>query len=261
MIHLDEANSSCYGLGVQRKALQPVTNIPVLIPCEDGKTTDGKAWFDLDEDHLFAHLHGRDDSLRPLRIVRADELKNLRTSLSSGEARFLADCLALKHAHNSKDQLALQGPYERLFPFLVGKELWEWAGKVDADSGFPADEQRRMQETFGRVLDRQDRSWTIPILLPIVGHALRDVRLVLWWFQNVFTPAIFCPDLKTAIFVKGLLGEIRCCPRCEKLFVPRNSNVDYCSPAHRDAHRVARWRAQRETKRITAKKKNRRKKR
>ena len=173
MIQLDEAKCSCYGCGVQRKALHPVTNVPVLIPCEDGNTGEGKAWFDIDEDDRFAHLHGRDHRLRWLRIVRTDVLKHLRTSLSSGEARFLADCLALKHAHNSKDQLALQGPYERLLPYLVGKELWEWAGKVDADSGF-AEEQRRMQETFGRVLDRQDRNWTIPVLLPIVAHALRE---------------------------------------------------------------------------------------
>ena len=155
MIQLDEAKCSCYGCGVQRKALHPVTNVPVLIPCEDGNTGEGKAWFDIDEDDRFAHLHGRDHRLRWLRIVRTDVLKHLRTSLSSGEARFLADCLALKHAHNSKDQLALQGPYERLLPYLVGKELWEGMGKSTPipDLRRNSDECRRLSAGYstGRI--------------------------------------------------------------------------------------------------------------
>ena len=245
MIQLDEAKCSCYGLCVQRKALHPVTDIPIIISCEDRKIPDGQAYVDIDS------------PFRPVRIFTAAEWgkKDILRSLKPRDVRFLGDCWLLRRAYNSKDQLAVQPSWERLYPFLIGRELWD-EGKFDS-----LPEQQRMANIVGRSLAVQERQGIISWLPVVVSQALRDVRLVLWWFEKVekFMPAIFCPDLKTAIFVKGLLGEIRCCPRCEKLFVPRNSNVDYCSPAHRDAHRVARWRAQIAMKRMAAKKKKRRK--
>ena len=256
MIRLDEPERISYDKLVQTSSSHSVTTIPIIIPCEKGKTPDGRANFAdtfVDEENPSGR-NTRRVIFWSVRIVKDDDLKNLRRSLSASEALFLADCLVLKKAYNSKDRLALQRPYERLFPFLVGKEHWD-KNKFDE-----IPEKRRLAEIFALTMVDQGRQGIVNCLPKLVSKALDDVRLVLWWFQKggeVLTPAIFCPDLKTAIFVKGLLEEIRCCPRCEKLFIPKNSKVEYCSPAHRDAHRMARWRQQKETKRATKKKKRR----
>ncbi len=229
---------------MQRYQLRTVTDIPVLIPCEAGKPCDGLANF-------YAHL-----LFEEVRIVKPEELKNLRTSLKPDEARFLADCLALRVAANKRDQLALEGPYERLWPFITGQANWPSPVKViqidpDFHLGWP---DPGVAKAFASGASGE-LSWIHVFLPQLVTNALRDVKLVLWWFkkQQKFIPAIFCPDLKTALFLKGLLGEIRICPRCNKPFVPLNANIDYCSPAHREAHRVARWRAQKKLEASTAK--------
>ena len=61
-------------------------------------------------------------------------------------------------------------------------------------------------------------------------------------------PAIYCTDLDSAFYVHTFLiaptGSIgyRMCPHCGEQFLQERSNQDYCIPAHREAHRVARWR-------------------
>lgn len=233
MIALDMSKPTRYGFFVQRVTLQPVTEVPLIVPCKDGEPHDGHANFNHNEIAM------------KIRIVKDDELKDLKKALSPSEANFLADCLALKHAYNAKDPVALERPYNRLWPHLV--------------SGIPGldDSAAVLTKIFSST-----PNW-VPVCLPqLVSNKLCDVRLVLWWFgfdkeemfeRGKFTPAFFCPDLKTALFFKGLLGQIRICPRCEKVFVPRKGNIDYCSPAHRDAHRVARWRAQKQATAVNAK--------
>jgi ribosomal protein S27AE len=67
-------------------------------------------------------------------------------------------------------------------------------------------------------------------------------------------PAIFCPDYKTAVFVRLVLGKrldlrnrlsksVKFCPRCGKHFVQSHPKQEYDTPKCREAHRVARWRA------------------
>ena len=228
---------------MQRSRYKPLHDIPVVIPCE-GQHSDGLMNFDASN-----MLHG-------LRIVQVEELRNIRNSLTPDEAQFLADVLKLRSAANNDDQLALEGPYERLWPFITGQANWPSSVKVSQiDSEFHlAWSDAATRKAFAKGASG-DRHWIDVFLPQLVTNALRDVRLVLWWYRKArtFTPAISCPDLKTALFFKGLLGEIRVCPKCEKLFRPKNPNIDYCSPAHREAHRIARWRAQKEAQRIAAK--------
>ena len=72
-------------------------------------------------------------------------------------------------------------------------------------------------------------------------------RLVLWWTGKRFTPAIWCEDVKTAFYVRALLDVVggkglRICPHCSEVFFQQRPDQNYCSVAHREAHRVARWR-------------------
>jgi hypothetical protein len=74
-----------------------------------------------------------------------------------------------------------------------------------------------------------------------------DAKFVIWHSEkeNRFIPALYCSNRKTAAFIVQFMGRIRVCPKCGVPFIPLAGNVDYCCPAHREAHRVARsrWRA------------------
>ena len=82
-------------------------------------------------------------------------------------------------------------------------------------------------------------------------------QLVLWWTGVRFTPAIWCYDMKTAFYVRALLGKgLRICPHCSEPFPQKRPDQNYCSVAHREAHRVARWRLQQKQKATGKKVKN-----
>jgi hypothetical protein len=73
-------------------------------------------------------------------------------------------------------------------------------------------------------------------------------RLVMWFPNDgtgLLSPAIYCPNLKTAAFVALFRGGMRVCPRCGILYVPDKETRDYCTPAHGIAYRTARSRGNR----------------
>jgi hypothetical protein len=64
--------------------------------------------------------------------------------------------------------------------------------------------------------------------------------------ERRLSPGIYCPDLKTAVIVASLFGDsFRICPKCRKVFF---ATKIYCSPRCEGSHRVARWRARKETR-------------
>jgi len=70
------------------------------------------------------------------------------------------------------------------------------------------------------------------------------VDLVFWWTGERFTPALYCKDPKFALYVYILTHKgWGVCPHCGRWFEQDRSDQNYCSIAHREAHRVARWRA------------------
>jgi hypothetical protein len=81
-------------------------------------------------------------------------------------------------------------------------------------------------------------------LIPLFNQAIQAARLVMWQppgkrSQNL-TPAIYCPDLETALLVGLLLsrgGGMTACLGCGVLFVPRRPNQAYhdhlCANRHR----------------------------
>jgi len=93
---------------------------------------------------------------------------------------------------------------------------------------------------------RQDPHWMLSFA---ISEELQDVRGVLWWADNRFTPAFWCKNLRTAFYVRVLLSTVggkgfRICPSCVEPFLQVRSDQDYCCTAHQAAHRMARWRAQ-----------------
>ena len=89
-----------------------------------------------------------------------------------------------------------------------------------------------------------DEKW---LLSQLMSEALGTAKLVLWWSGKRFRPALYCPDNKTAInaflLMKAAGTGWGVCPKCGSFFEQKRSDQTYCSIAHREAHRVARWRA------------------
>lgn len=78
--------------------------------------------------------------------------------------------------------------------------------------------------------------------------AFPNAQLALWRTNGRYRSAIYCNTLETALYVHtfimaptGGLGW-RICPHCNVEFFQKQSNQDYCIPAHGDTHRVARSR-------------------
>ncbi|MFZ0278439.1 MAG: hypothetical protein WA254_03875 [Candidatus Sulfotelmatobacter sp.] len=93
-----------------------------------------------------------------------------------------------------------------------------------------------------------------------ISARLKSAQLVVWNYHGKPTLAIFCPSIVTALFAKLLLSRVSgkglaVCPQCGIPFVTKRPNQDYCSIKHREAHRVARYRAK---KTINSKNKKRR---
>jgi hypothetical protein len=78
------------------------------------------------------------------------------------------------------------------------------------------------------------------------------VQLVLWRVGTRLMPALYCASVEIAAYATALFGRRwKVCPysACEKKwFIPIRSTQDYCCRAHREAHRVARWRKRQKAK-------------
>jgi len=204
---------------VTREAYKTVTSIPILMPVT-GRDSDGRANFDLN--HPVS---------RKVHIFADDDLAKLKKLLPANDWKFLSGVLGVKQAFESKDQLKLRQGYADVAPVMLGTSA--------------SNEEMQLQKDFLDALAVDARSAVI-FLPQLATYALKNARLVLWRSKGKFVPAIFCPNFRTALYAKALLGRIKVCPHCNHLFEVPRSNQDYCSIAHREAHRVARWRAGKE---------------
>jgi hypothetical protein len=74
---------------------------------------------------------------------------------------------------------------------------------------------------------------------------MSSARMLLWWADSFdgrpcarFIPSIYCPDLKTALYVWNAIDGPKVCLGCGELFVPERSNQLYhangrCGARHR----------------------------
>jgi len=205
--------------------------LPVLVPT-DGKECDGLSNCDIRK------------SLRRVRVVTDAEIFGSAKSLDAvikdiGQQAWdsFKGVLLLNNAYKHNDHLKMREAYELLFAGLFGK----------------TGEHGAVAKQLATIGSHKRAEFDLP---QFVSGLLDDARVVLWWSSKwkQFIPAIFCPDYKTAVFVKLVLGKrldlgnrlsksVRVCPRCGKHFVQMHPKQDYDTPKCREAHRVARWRS------------------
>jgi len=195
----------------------------------------------------------------PVRLFEIRDLKNAARALGRLDGERFSALLAMRGAIEARDGLALEKAVERLKQ--VRESDQEYQGMAHAKK-----EQRRVFERMSRpILERFPDKFPELQLLPesaqspphqmLASEVSRNIclraQIVLWAVDYAFRPAIYCDDMRTALYVHtffiaptGGLG-FRSCPHDGQQFFQKRANQEYCCPAHREAHRVARWRANR----------------
>jgi len=229
-------------LFMQRDAYKTVTDLPVLVPCS-AREQEGRATF-LGQDGLHPVRAFADSDL-----TRKSKGNPLRTMLESEQGFFTA-IVALQRALGTKDRLAAARAREGLIKAIARKEQVVLdPDHVSQLASSPGVNPQRAELMALELYTLRPGEADEKILLSArVSEALGSVRLVLWWSGTKFRPALYCPDLKSALYTFVLMKTVAgqswgVCPFCGLLFVKSRRNQDYCSIAHREAHRVARWRA------------------
>jgi hypothetical protein len=230
-------------------------SLPILIRATAGQQ-EGVATF---EPELGAPI--------PVRRFKDSDLKEAAKHMTEAEARHFHAVIALAHAlQDPSDTIALRKAnaafdeayrLRRVEPNTFAKLGGDFAIALGRAIGVPPQEAA---EIFDRKRPgpraASDPRW-------MLSHAVSEglgisSQLVLWWTGVRFTPAIWCHDMKAAFYVRALLSAVggkglRICPHCGEPFVQKRPDQDYCSIAHREVHRVARWRLQQKHK-LTGKK-------
>jgi hypothetical protein len=190
--------------------------LPIIVPATKGDAYDGHANFYRVENVTGSGFRsgGRVRRLRGQDILE----QSIRAVLSAEEYTLLTGTLDLKRARETHDRLLNRRAQEKLRPFL---------------DDFP-------QGSFKYL------GWANVDVPRLVTDAMQQARLVLWYEQKPamsgkFVPAIYCPNLRTAIFVRAFMN-LRTCPYCGAVFAPRGLRDVYCKPAHGNAYRMARSR-------------------
>jgi hypothetical protein len=248
---------------MQRDRNKTVTQLVVLVPCQP-EEQDGVATF-------LTELA----SPQPVRVVvDADfsagtrQMKQAISAMFDYEGERFKAVLGLVSALQTRDGLAIANARNSVMKALTmiregDKKLGVMPARED-DLEFgrilisvfglaPGQEKQAIARWNGYCLGpkaEKDHKW---LLSQLVSNALDSARLVLWWSGKRFQPAIYCPNPKTAIYT-FLLMKIAAgqgwgvCPYCGQFFIQKRSDQSYCTIAHREAHRVSRWRAGQSTK-------------
>jgi len=239
-------------LYMKRDCIKTVTRnatLPVLIACSE-ELGEGLSTFrqELGTPH-------------PVRNFRFEEIKEFREYLSEAEIPHFFAVIALKRAvKNRADTVNLEVGLERL-----RKSYESRRAKEDLSVYWQDDLPKGLSKLIGlppkEALEHflhlrpgpraiEEPGWLLSYEL---STELSAAQLVLWWNDGKLIPAIWCMTVKSALYVRALLdlGEgrgVRICPHCGDLFIQNRPDQDYCTVAHREAHRVARWRKQQKQK-------------
>lgn len=221
---------------MSRDIVQTVTrSLPVLVSADSTKEADGRGTF-FPSDRVNESMF--------VRVVRNEDIgARLKTIFRPDELPLFVGAIELKQAYDAGDELALKRASEKVRPYMRGfAPPEEWELKLKTRDG------------RGLIFKSHGRKWNATRwnYSGLMADMFQDARLVIWFSEKEerFLPALYCPNWKTAAFVMTFLGRVRVCPKCSTIFIPSADNVDYCSPAHREAYRVARsrWRAQQRAK-------------
>jgi hypothetical protein len=201
----------------------------------------------------------------PVAPVRIGDLKATARRLRGTDGKEFSALLALRDALEACDKLAQARAQERL------ERIFRERARERATSLPEDNEQRRKTGELWRVTGLSPmesvlhieglRAGPKAIENPnrLLGWAVSGAvgmwaQPVLWSVNGTLHPAIFCngPNpyvaMRTALYVHtffiapvGGLG-FRSCPYDGQQFFQERPNQEYCCPAHREAHRVTRWR-------------------
>ena len=237
------------------KTVTSKESFAVLIQALSPQQADGNATF----------MQGRSSTIH-VRAVTLDELRTAARNMNKVDGEQFSALLALRGALEARDGLALAKATERLERARqldkkyqdLAKGLEESARSLDKLvapllTQFP--ELRRNAEM------EKSPSWLLSSEVSrMVGFSS---QIALWEVRGEFRPAIYCTDLNTALYIHtffiaptGGLG-FRICPYDGEQFFQDRPNQDYCCPAHREAHRVARFRNREKLKTAEVKPKRR----
>jgi hypothetical protein len=230
---------------VKRSNNNTVTDVPVLIPCPRNE-----------QEGLATFLGESGYENQPVRILTDADLEKgsknqpLREMWDT-ERKLFAGLVNLLDGLREKDQLAITRARERLIDAIALRDgVVVHPDMAKATSNMPRLKPGQTEKIALELSTLGPRSsanekW---LLSTYFSEALDSVRLVLWWSGTQFRPALYCPDLKSALYTFVLMRVVAgrgwgVCPFCGLFFVQIRSDQNYCSIAHREAHRVARWRA------------------
>jgi hypothetical protein len=261
---LDRSNFPCFStnarhtnimvLAKQRGRSKAVTSsrMPILIVAKPGES-GGAATFAL--------------PMQPPLLVREfqdADLRRVLQDLPADEKIHFIGIVQLTRALQGNDRLV---PVEAKKNLRKSLDLKREPGAVvmnSADDAARANLYRQLTQLLGLRLGEEARAkaiWDGRSLSPHeeknarwllsrqLSTELLGVQLVMWWTGWHFTPALFCPYEPTALYVRALLGfagttrGLAVCPHCGTFFIQDRTDQQYCTIAHREAHRVARWRA------------------
>lgn len=244
---------------MNRDPYKTVTGFALLVPASPSEAM-GEATF---ASEVLGQVH--------VRAIRLEEIRATAKKLRGVEAARFDALLSLRDALESRDQLALDHAMERMQTFyrLKQEEMQKTSDPNDPDDvglgaifswrvgrfgfaqalGLPLEETAKYMagvRSGPKALENPTRLFSY-VVSEAVGTFL-EIDVVLWWINGVFQPAIYCQDSKTALYLHtffiapvGGLG-FRICPYDGEQFFQDRPNQEYCCPAHREAHRVARFR-------------------
>jgi hypothetical protein len=222
---------------MQRDPYKTVT-VPILVRCapdaSEGTATSLPG---------FAGLH----PVRPLRDEDLDRhtaigLRNWK-ALSETERKRFCGVVTFMQAAQSGDEVAARRASEELDSLRKGEVR---------------SLERILKQPFAS-FGRLPFSETSLSLSRVISSEIDSIAFVLWRRSNEIVPALYCPTLLSAFYLRALLRSasaesLRICPKCGEPFLQTRPNQDYCSLRCREAHRVARWRARAAVSRASSKK-------
>lgn len=218
---------------MQRDSTKTVTHIPILVPC----TAEEK------QGEVISSL-----GFTPVRVFTEKD-KERTNPAGSQEFEHFAASVQLLTAISKKDHVAERNAIRRLSELRTSrpKPAGEYSPKFGEllahHYGLEAGSGKEAIEIFeGRRHPPSIARHPGKILSLEVTEKFLQVRLVLWWTGKRITPALYCNDSKAAPHVYMLTRRWAICPHCGRWFEQDRPNQVYCVPAHREAHRMARYR-------------------
>jgi hypothetical protein len=139
--------------------------------------------------------------------------------------------------------------YRRLWKRATGEEYKPLSEEVIAFLRRKTGKMRLPDDGLDEFVRARDRDHAhAEFIAGLISASTKKARLVLWSNAGRLTPAIWCPDLKTAyhVFVlPGLCGVpgICVCPKCQRIFLQARADQRFCCKACQGAVRVKEWRA------------------